>query len=295
MKGCSRTCLLWLLVFAALFAGAWAWVDRLGGDRRYFWGAVIGLAVCGVLVISFVYGVFQALAERRSLSAAITGERPQDGAWAVISGQIRSSRPLVAPMSGEPVVYYEYSVGDWESQGSKRTHVGFYEGKALAPSVITGVSGSYRLLTVPQVENPIQDLDVEAAHRHAAEYIASTQFHVADSTREISESVNSELTDDDGEYRYDRSRGKPPQGLEHCDITESRLRNGETVCVFGLYSEARGGIVPHPNWANKARVMIGSAEDVAARLGKRMFGYLVAAIVFGAIGYGIVVMYGRSG
>ncbi len=69
------------------------------------------------------------------------------------------------------------------------------------------------------------------------------------------------------------------------------IAQGEQVCVLGLYSAARGGIIPDPNWANQTRVIQGDGESGVEQLGSRARRYVIGALIAGAIPAGIVWAY----
>jgi hypothetical protein len=54
------------------------------------------------------------------------------------------------------------------------------------------------------------------------------------------------------------------------------------VCVFGLYSETRGGIVPHANWSKQARLLKGSGEAGLGTLSKRVILCTFGIAIFAA-------------
>ena len=66
---------------------------------------------------------------------------------------------------------------------------------------------------------------------------------------------------------------------------------GEKVCVSGLFSEGKGGIVPHANWARTARIMKGDGGDVQRQLGRRIVRYAVGGVVSAAAAAGILAMF----
>lgn len=292
MQGLSRTCLLWLAGFVALVAGAYVYFRGLHGETKFLWPATIAMAIFLTLVISYAFGIATSLGERRILKAALAGERPGDGRWTAISGHIQSARPLRAPISGGQSVFYRYEIAG--RTGGNRDHstiATHYEGKALAPSVITTTSGTYRLLAVPALEGGAVDVEDAVAVENARAYIASTEFETRDIPKEMATGVVKEWTDDDGEFRVDRKGSDPEEPLERCSLSEWSVLNGEMVCVFGLYSETRGGIVPHSNWSKQARLLKGSGEAGLGTLSKRVILYTFGIAIFAAAAWALVHFY----
>jgi hypothetical protein len=75
---------------------------------------------------------------------------------------------------------------------------------------------------------------------------------------------------------------------------EKHIRQNEAVCAFGLYSQQRGGIIPHPNWAKQTRVMRGDAIDVAKQIRTRIIKYVIGTVCFSAAAYAIVKIYAAN-
>ena len=100
------------------------------------------------------------------------------------------------------------------------------------------------------------------------------------------------MTDDDGMFRVDKGGMADVEvDLADCTLSERHIKQGETVCAFGLYSAARGGLIPHPNWAKQARLMRGDVTAVAAQLRTRMIKYVFGIVIFGGAAFGIVKLY----
>ena len=59
--------------------------------------------------------------------------------------------------------------------------------------------------------------------------------------------------------------------------------------AFGLFSEQRGGLVPHPNWSKETRLMKGEPEEVIRALRKRIIRYVIGGII--ALGAGAGVLF----
>jgi len=290
MKGCARTCILWMVGWVAA-AGAFFYYFR--GIRDFgppmYWAAIgAGLAV--VLCIAYAWGIVQAYRERSMLMGAMAGTPPEDGKWAAVSGTIHSSSPIAAPITGLDSIAYEYKIYRHEQSGRNSSQVTYFDGKALTPSTIATRSGSIRLLSVPS----FQDIEAEQiswtqAVANAKEYIERTEFRMRDQDKNA---VEEESTDDDGQYRRDRRYSATDVDLaDDFRFEEKRIAQGEQVCAFGMYSRERGGLIPHPNWANQTRLMRGNALKVADKLRTRMIKYAFGVVILGAIPYAIVRFY----
>jgi hypothetical protein len=165
-----------------------------------------------------------------------------------------------------------------------------FEGKGLIPSTIATRTGTVRLLSVPLFDFPGEDLDLDKAFLHAREYIARTTFETdATPKDQRAGTMEKESADDDGNFRVDkRSKNAMEVPIDSCHLEEKHIKQNEMVCAFGLYSAARSGLIPHPNWAKQTRVMRGDAETGARLLRNRMLKYLIGIAVFGAAIGGIV-------
>jgi hypothetical protein len=105
-----------------------------------------------------------------------------------------------------------------------------------------------RLLSLPAFT------DIEAASRapsaalqRARDYVTRTAFTIYDTSKKRRERIESEWTDDDGQFRFDRQYYTREIDLEDKFLFEEKhIGQGEQVCAFGLYSRQRGGLIPHP-------------------------------------------------
>lgn len=290
MKGCARTCILWLLGWAiAAYAFYFYFVSLRDFGPPMYWAAIIA-GLCVQAAIGYALGIGMAYRERKTLLEAMSGTPPADGQWAAVSGTIRSMAPLIAPISGKEAVTYEYKIYRHESRGKNDSQVTYFDGKALAPSTIATRHGSVRLLSVPSFNDiALEDVRWQEALANAREYVARTEFRMHGQDRNA---VEEESTDDDGQYRRDRQYSTHEVDLaDDFRFEEKRIGNDEQVCAFGLYSRQRGGLVPHPNWAKQTRLMRGDAMTVANQLRSRMIKYAIGIVVFSAIAWGIVRLY----
>ncbi|HVE69823.1 MAG TPA: hypothetical protein VNI54_00535 [Thermoanaerobaculia bacterium] len=290
MKGCARTCLLWLVGWAA---AAYAFYNYFVKIRDFgppmYWASVIA-GLCVAMAVGYVIGIGQAWRERKMLLDAMGGTPPPDGKWAAVAGTIHSISPITAPISGEESVTYEYKIYRTEGRGKSSTQVTYFDGKALTPCTIATRSGSVRLLSVPAFQDiELSEVPWQEAVEKATGYVRRTEFRMRDQDKN---SVDEESTDDDGSYRRDRRHSADDVDLrDDFRFEEKRIANGEQVCAFGLFSRQRGGLIPHPNWANQTRLMRGNAIKVADKLRARMIKYAVGIVVVSAIAYGIVRLY----
>jgi hypothetical protein len=292
MKGCARTCLLQLLGWGIASAAFFYFFQSVGHHDAIYW-ASIGAGLFVMIAIGYAWAIKDLLIERGMLLEAATGATPTDGRWVAVSGRIHSMHSLSGPLTGEDVVAYQYRISRTERSGKSSSDVTYYEGKALVPSTISTRGGTIRLLSVPTFDVPAASFSryVDTVER-AREYVASTPFVTS---KEARNTVEHESTDDDGNYRLDKRWFSDREvDLDGFTFEEKHVKQNETVSAFGLYSQQRGGIIPHPNWAKQTRIMRGDANDVAKQLRSRIVKYTIGIVVFSALAYGIVRLYAAN-
>ncbi|HYH06057.1 MAG TPA: hypothetical protein VEK11_03255 [Thermoanaerobaculia bacterium] len=291
MKGCARTCVIWLFLWLASAGALFLHLRQFGIlNPQIFWACgIAGLLM--TMAFAYAFNIATARRERAMLLEAMTGMPPEDGKWVAVSGVIRALNPLRAPLSGTPAVAYAYKINETRRTSKGSSIVTLYEGKALTPATIATRHGGVRLLAVPSLDLPIEQVPYAAAHDRAKAYVQATQFQTSATPKEKRIGMNQESTDDDGNFRVDKCLDATYVNFANCTFEEHLVKQGETICAFGLYSRQRGGLIPHPNWSNQARVMLGNAETVAAKLSARMRKYAIGIVVCGALAYGIVWLY----
>lgn len=295
MKGCARTCILWLLGWVAASAAFYFYLHSLGDLGPPLYWASVGAGLCVTLAVGYAIGIKDLALERSMLLAAAGGTPPEDGRWVAVSGRIHSMHSLRGPLSGEDVVAYEYKISRVEGSSKNRSEVTYYEGKALVPSTIATRHGSVRLLSVPTFDVPpapfTRYLD---AVENARQYVATTQFQTRNTPKDRRIGMDEESTDDDGNFRMDNHPTEREVDIGTCKLEEKHIRQDDTVCAFGLYVKQRGGLIPYPNWAKQTRIMRGDAHDVANQLRTRIIKYTIGIIFFSAAAYAIVRFYAAA-
>lgn len=294
MSGCARSCLLWALGWGGASAGFYFFLLRFGGLEPAIWWAAGGAGLCATICFSYLVAIRAAARERSMLLDAIAGTPPRDGAWTAVSGHIRSVTPLRTPLSGQSAVAYDYKIFRMERSGKSSSEVRYFEGKALAPSTIATRQGTLRLLAVPTLDVKPEEVDDRSAVANAEQYIGITQFQSLATPKKDKIGMEQESTDDDGNFRLDKRGTDREVDLNDCQFEEKSIKQGEMVCAFGLYSQQRGGLIPHPNWAKQGRIMRGDATEVAGQLRTRIIKYGIGVIVFAAAIYGIVKLNQRN-
>jgi hypothetical protein len=295
MRGCARSCLLQLLLWAAITAAVQFYLRSAAPARAEVWPFSLAIGLAASMAIVLAHAVLRTSRERKMLTEAAAGTTPADGAWVAVSGPITSRTPVRGPISGEVVVAYEYKIERDERLGRSTTPVLYYDGKALSESTIATAQGPIRLLTVPTFEMEPADVRNERAVANATEYIHRTTFANRETGAARTANLEKEWTDDDGVFRIDNRRvGSDVDLNDRFRLAERQIRQNEPVCVFGVYSAERRGLVPDERWGRPARLMRGTASDAARALSGRVVRYTIGALLLAGGAAGGVVVYLRQ-
>ena len=220
-------------------------------------------------------------------SAAQSGHPPRDGEGRAIGRIAASGESLVSPFSKTPCVIYEYKI----VSGFTTDDSNLYVGSRQSPSTIQTRHGSIRLLAHPDLKLREQVVEREIALPNATEYIAATQFtesSVANPSQSL-QTVLDTYKDDDGAVRYD-ARVLGAQAVDRAFFVEKLVRPGDEVCVIGVYSTQRSGIVPDLKspLINQTTLEPGGGDAPLGRARRGLIGYAIGACIFlgiVAVGY----------
>lgn len=290
MKGCARSLFVQLAGFlATVGAVLFLFDERFGLPPGKTLGASLFAGFFAWLGWTLLFGIAQPIQERSALRDCLAGKRPADGKRAGVAGTISAAgQAMRAPLSGADCLAYKYEISLTRGSGRSRHKAVYFEGIALVPSVITTTSGNYRLLAVPTFDFGGEAIDRRKALRNWEEHVRTAQFEPESSRR----TLEKQWTDDDGAYhceKRNKTSGEVP--LEECTFREDIITPGDRVYAVGLFSEARGGLVPHPNWARETRIMKGDAESVLRQLKGRIVKYVIGGILCSAAAAGILFAF----
>ncbi len=241
-------------------------------------GAGLGCAIPALLGLAGLDGLRTRLRERAQLNAACFGRQPADGAVQPFPGRlVARGATLRAPLSERECVLYRYEASH-TSSGKSSSKVTDAEGYAMAPALLETVAGPVDVRAYLEPEFTPDRLEPEpsrgrlAAHQQTAA-VYQPSLDLMRNYREM----KSYLLDDDGAIRYDH--GKEGGAEKATTFEEHVVLNGDEVVVVGLYSAARGAIVPDPasEILHRARLRKGSVADVSR-------GFTRQAIVSGVLG-----------
>ena len=290
MKGCTRSCLIGLVGFLVSIAAFVVLLLQLGADPNSVAVPAVAAGLLATLSISSAWYALDMLRDRGRIRDAIAGQTPVDGKWAGFSGTIRSASPITSPISGKSAVAFKYSISRRVGSGKSAYTTTYYEGAALASPRISTNVGTFKLLAVPLFDMATSEVEKSEAVRNAQTYIAATTFETTATPKEERQTAEKEWTDDDGFFRRDK-QGAGEAHLALCQLNEQMIAQGAQVCVLGLYSQARGGIIPDPNWAHQTRIILGDGEAGLVQQSASARRYFVGAFVFAAMAAGIAWAY----
>lgn len=274
------------------------------------WTQTLFAAIVGGLLawigVGLIYSSLKLRRESRDIQNGMAGAHLKDGAHVVIVGTISPSGPglLTAPMDDVPCVAYSYKITEVIGSGNRRTHATHARGSAQAPCTIATQGGSYKLLTVPDLESA----DATTSHEFTPsklrsdqiaafkQYAQTTQFIRADeSSKAAAKELTDRWTDADGQYRGDVAYSDlGAVNLFKCKLEQQQIRAGAQVCVFGTYSADKAGIVPSPTWRVSSRLVEGSSDAVVAKLRSRARFYLFFGLIFaGGVVAALIFLVGK--
>lgn len=248
-------------------------------------GAAGWALVCAIpafLGLAGLDGIRTRLRERAQLTAAGGGQQPRDGVVQPFVGHmVARGEPLTAPLSKRECLLYHYETSH-SSGGKSSSKVTDAEGYALAPASIETRAGLVELRAYLDLDFSPDTLDDEPSRERLSAYQRTATLYqpTINLMRNYRES-QSYLLDDDGAIRYDH--GSQDSAKHSTRFEEHVVKHGDEVVVFGLYSTARGAIVPDPESEvmHRARLRMGKVNQVARRL-------VFQAVVSGAVGVALL-------
>jgi hypothetical protein len=219
-----RSCLIPLLLLAALMAGYAIWLDQ----RFERPAGLIGGALAGSFTyfsLAFINSSRTCWRDARLLATAELDMQLVDGALIAACGTVHPlESPLVAPFSGKECVLCEYSLTRPRREGEEETAGADFVGFLMTPSVIRSPRGDVRMLGFP--------VQPAFGERHCHGYNAAWNARQFLATHEFEDRTGAKLmtavsafgevwADDDGRVEKNMRLGKvtvddifPPETLE---------------------------------------------------------------------------------
>ncbi|HKR66544.1 MAG TPA: hypothetical protein VJZ00_22645 [Thermoanaerobaculia bacterium] len=260
MKSAARTCLLWAVLYLVIAA----LVGRVVYERYpELQPAVVGGLAAGFFLwigLAYVAGVRTKSVEIAQLRKALDGARLEDGEHVAVAGVVTGGmETLQSPITHKRCLAYEY-----KAIPPQNTQLAAWQGLALAPCSIQGRRGIVRILAAPDLAFDEETVGSREHQKNLREYIGNTTFldhRDVNFKRDLAHlaAVNA---DDDGRIRDD-VRGLSDAELDTMMLSEKVLCAGDRVVAFGLYSSARGGLVPDPSAMTRpVKIVKGEPEEL---------------------------------
>ena len=305
--GVKRGCLMWVgLYFLMAFAlGLWFLIyfpeapanqsprlPPLPYRAILAFGAGFIGAIPGGIAVAALDGMRILLKERASLLKTSAKTVPADGLFQTFRGRIMATGPmLVAPLTGRECLLYRYKAtkGSDTKSSMKVTHA---EGYAQTPSYLETLCGQIRLYAFMELEFPEECVNADAARKRLAAFLPAVElFKPSWDLMAYYRETQKHLLDSDGTIRFDK--GQPNAAETAADFSEQIVQQGDEVAVFGLYSAARGGIVPDPaeEIIHRARLHKGSLAQVAREFSIKAGLNAFFAILFAAGLWGWICLF----
>lgn len=219
-----RSCLLALVMYAAIAVGYWFWLDTVFDRPGSYWGA----AGLGFVVFCCIGALMNASAAWKDLSLASTARSdapPRDGRLMAACGPIQPvGQPLLAPFSNCPCCLVEYDLSqESKPTSSDDTKTGSdLAGFLMTPSEIQTGAGNIRLLGFPVLEETESyTLGSYTAARRARDFVSRTQFEDISGLRLVNvfAAIQDAWTDEDGHVAKNLQLKKvDPQALFPDDL-----------------------------------------------------------------------------
>jgi hypothetical protein len=155
MKHAAMGCAIGLSGWFALALAISVGLQLLGVE----WTQTLFVAIVGGLLawigVGLIYSSLKLRRECRDIENGMAGVPLKDGAHVVIVGTISpiGAGLLTAPLNDVRCVAYSYKITEVIESGKRRTIATHARGSAQVPCSIATQSGSYKLLTVPDLES----------------------------------------------------------------------------------------------------------------------------------------------
>jgi len=294
----KKSCLTWFAVYAIVAIGFAIWFfihfpeappnvsPRLPPLQLQAAGAAGWALVCAIpafLGLAGLDGTRTRLLERARLMVAAGGRQPRDGVVQPFVGHmVARGEPLTAPLSKRECLLYHYEASHTSGGGKSSSKVTDAEGYALTPSSIETPAGVVELRAYLNLEFSPDTLEDDPSRERLSSYQRTATLYqpTVNLMRNYRES-QSYLLDDDGAIRYDH--GSQDSAERSTRFEEHVVKHGDEIVVFGLYSAARGAIVPDPQSEvmHRARLRMGKVNQVAR-------GLAFQAVGSGAVGVALL-------
>lgn len=293
MNAIAQGCLEFLVVWGLAAAGLHQVFSGQFEPPGDLWGAVGG----GFLIASgwgLLRNLLMSLRRRRLLRRE---SPPVDGKECASAGNIFAiGEPLKTPFEQQECISYGYDVTQQryissrglEKQQSRIEKLSLMGGYAMCPCVVRSGMRELKILGFPVPEAfPKTEFQATAIAAKIQRYIGATTFaaDTGPSVTSVWKEVRDLFSEDDGSHRYDWRTASLESELrdERTKVSEQYVPNGAAVCVFGTYSQQKGGIINNFR-VGVLEVLPGTRADGLKKLGRRVLSQGIGALCCFALG-----------
>ena len=305
----ANGCALYLVLFAAVAYGLDHFTaTRLAPEARPWVGMAaavfitLGLASIWGLMTGYTRQGDPAASRAQLMANADTPHLPDKDGPILVSGTVQLDSamgdPLTSPIGGTACVAYGYRMYFVTSNATEhRREVPVYWGTACLPFRIASATARVRVVAVPRLGDPAQELAMEPDIERARAYIAATHFEkaagVVGALGTAFEAANAVFALENTAYRRDWQSKTHALDPAKLILEETVLAVGATATVAGPWSATRQAIVPYVDGMDALSVTAttGGAEKIHlddTGVPSSTLAGVVTALVLLAMGAGIL-------
>uniref|UniRef100_A0A7C2K1G5 Ankyrin repeat domain-containing protein n=1 Tax=Schlesneria paludicola TaxID=360056 RepID=A0A7C2K1G5_9PLAN len=307
-------CYLTLALLTGLVLAEHHWLQRTA-DPPVLWIASLVLGGLSWLAVGAVWNALSSGGTLRALTLARDGALPRDGKLAAIQGTLHPvGRPMVAPLSGEPCVLYEYelyrNVTRREKNRTQTQKLVDFAGVGMAPCEVRAENQAIALYGFPDIDAfPDRALPPELHRSTAQQYVQQTEWEDCSGFNLFRGfgAMLGALTSTGEEIRRDWRMIAVKDcawlggegGSYGPQLSEKRLAIGTPVIAVGVYDAASESLMTRTGTTLKRlQLLRGELGELVQRtaLSRRwsLVGGLLTLAVLHAVAYGVVTLYRHS-
>lgn len=318
MKG---GCYLTIALLTGLILGYQA-ILRPYAEPPELWICASIMGVLSWLCLGALWSAWSLAGTIRALGHAREGAQPGDGELTAIYGRLQPyEKPILAPMSGQPCVLYEYEITRMQRTQKQTQKLVDFAGIGMAPCEIQSETETLALLGYPDIEDFPSVTCGPGTRSRAREYVDTTEWkdcsglNLLRGAREMWGALTSRGEEIREDYRMIGPKdchwlgreGEPPDEQRqrdrrddyHPTITEKRLNVGIYVTALGIYrADSQALTTQTGTTLQRLQLLPGTIEQEyqKARSSRRAYvrGGLFGLIFFHAVAYGMLQLYLHS-
>jgi hypothetical protein len=272
-----RTCVLTLIGWIVLAAVYGWYVREMPGAVPFVVAA--GMASLVGLGILMVIGARYELRDWRARNRAARGERPEDGQFVAVIGEIRPLfEPLIAPLTGRECVAYRYDVGISKEAPIARDYTGFGMTRC---SVYTS-HGPVSLGSFPVLHG---FAELRGDGSMMKDYVASATFEPIQTLGDAVKRTAGMFIEAKPPLRKDWRLALAPPPLDGVESREVCVPSRAMVTAYGRFSSSTHALVAGTEAQGHLRLVDGGVPHRAAGVPMRTIAQLCSGAVLIAVAH----------